>query len=199
MAVTLWLIRHGKTRLSEEGRYQGSLDEGLSVAGREALRKADFRPGQLFVSPARRARETAGILFPEAEQTVITDLREMNFGAFEGRGWWEMEQDSDYRAWVESGCSLRCPGGETRAEFSGRVCAAMEEILRAFADREARGSESTAAVVAHGGTMMAALERWGEPRRDYWRWQLPCGSGWELEWDPKRETLRALGEASFLK
>ena len=197
--MKLWLIRHGKTRLSEEGRYQGSLDEGLSAQGREALRKADVPPERLFVSPARRARETAGILFPEAEQTVIAGLREMNFGAFEGRGWWEMERDPDYRAWVESGCSLRCPGGEGRGEYSERVCAAMEQILRAPEREEARDRENTVAIVAHGGTMMAALERWGEPGRDYWQWQLPCGFGWELEWDPKRETLRALGEASFLK
>ena len=197
--MKLWLIRHGKTRLGEEGRYQGSLDEGLSVPGREALRKADFRPELLAVSPARRARETAEILFPDKEQTVVPAFCEMNFGAFEGRGWWEMEQDPDYRAWVESGCSLRCPGGETRGEFSVRVCGAMEAVLREWGGQRFQNGEAVLAVVAHGGTMMAVLERWGEPRRDYWRWQLPCGSGWELEWDPDREVLRVLGEASFLK
>ena len=88
--MKVWLIRHGMTRLGEEKRYQGRLDDGLSAAGRAALKQADFRPERVYVSPALRARETAEILFPEAEQLICPELREMDFGSFEGRGWWEM-------------------------------------------------------------------------------------------------------------
>ena len=187
----LWMIRHGTTRLGEEGKYQGKLDDGLSPKGAEALRQADFKPEALFVSPALRARETAAILFPGAEAHILPDLREMDFGVFEGRSWKEMEGDPDYRAWVDSNCSLRCPGGEDRAAFTDRVNAALEEVLQ-------NGTDGTV-IVAHGGTMMAALGRRGRPARDYWKWQLPCGCGWLLESDPDTGCLRVLREGSFLK
>ena len=137
MALRVWLIRHGLTWLGEEKRYQGSLDDGLSTAGRTALKRASFTPDHVYVSPAARARETAEVLFPEAEQRVCEALREMNFGVFEGRGWWEMEDDAEYRAWTESGCIGRCPGGENREEFTERICSGFDEIL----EREAGESD----------------------------------------------------------
>ena len=121
----------------------------------------------------------------------MEDLREMDFGAFEGRGWWEMEQEPDYRNWVDGGCMGRCPGGEDRAEFSRRVCAAFEGILA-----EERESAELA-VVAHGGTQMSVLERWGEPGREYYQWQRPCGCGWLLNWDG--QTLQVLQQVEFLR
>ena len=185
--MKILLIRHGLTRLGEEKRYQGVLDLGLSEKGRTELKAADFAPARVYVSPLRRARETAEILFPSAELIAVSDLREMNFGVFEGRGWWEMESDPAYRAWVDGGCAGRCPGGEGRAEFSERVCAAMRELLQR--ERE------TLVIVAHGGTQMAALEKWGDPARAFYAWQRPCGCGWALTWDG--EKMRVLGEVDY--
>ena len=193
MAVRVWLIRHGLTRLGEEKRYQGAMDTGLSDKGRAALRRADFTPAHVHVSPARRARETAELLFPGVRQIPVSGLREMNFGAFEGRGWWEMEQDADYRAWVDGGCEGRCPGGEDRAEFSARVTNAFREIV------ETEKNSEELVLVAHGGTQMALLERFGVPERAYYRWQRPCGCGWLLDWDAEEERLRVLEEVDFLR
>ena len=187
--MKLFLIRHGLTRLGEEKRYQGSLDEGLSDTGRAELKPADMAPARVYVSPMLRARETAAILFPASAQIVIPDLREMDFGAFEGRGWWEMEDDAAYRAWVDGGCTGRCPGGEDRAAYTARVCAALEALLQK--------DEAPLVIVAHGGTQMAALARWGEPRREYWQGQRPCGCGWMLDWDGA--CLQVLREVNFRK
>lgn len=190
--MTLWIIRHGLTRLGEEGKYQGRLDDGLSERGRNSLLEAGFLPGALYVSPALRARETASILFPNVEQRILAGLREMDFGTFEGRSWREMEGDPDYRTWVESGCTTRCPGGEKSADFAERVNAAADRILQS-------GTENTV-IVAHGGTMMAVLSGRGMPPRDYWQWQRPCGCGWMLEYDREAaDSLRVLREVSFLK
>ena len=114
------LIRHGLTVPGEEGRYQGFLDEGLSAKGRAALLTAPQHPSRVYVSPARRARQTAAILYPAAEQICVPGLQEMNFGVFEGRTAGEMEDDAQYRAWVDSMCLDACPGGESRAVFSER-------------------------------------------------------------------------------
>lgn len=199
--MRIWLIRHGRTPLNEEGRYQGKLDTGLSEEGQRALRRADVSPARVYVSPALRARQTAGILFPDADQVVAEDLREMDFGAFDGRGWWEMENDADYRSWVDGGCLGQCPGGEDRASCSARVCAAFARIL----DENLRDCRTDDLfIVAHGGTQMAVLEEWGRPARDYYAWQTPCGWCWCLETPPepgawRREGLGAVGRHSFLR
>ena len=170
------LIRHGMTALGSEHRYQGSTDTPLSEDGSAALMTPDDA-AVVYHSPLLRAAETARLLFPSAELAAVPGLREMDFGAFEGRGWWEMEQDAAYRAWVDGGCLGRCPGGEDRAAFSERVCTAFSALLeRAMAE-----NAPELVIVAHGGTQMAVLERWGEPKRDYYRWQTACGAGYELE------------------
>ena len=58
-------------------------------------------------------------------------LKEMDFGVFEGRNYREMEYDPQYRAWVETGCEGRCPGGESKAEFCQRVCTAFAALVDA--------------------------------------------------------------------
>lgn len=217
--MKIWLIRHGITRLGEEQRYQGCLDEGLSEKGRDALLRADLAypyvfggktgsmPACVYVSPARRARQTAEILFPQAEQIVIPGLREMDFGVFEGRSWREMQEDPDYRSWVDSGCEGQCPGGEDRASFSKRICSAFDGIL----DREFResGTEMRCAgekrrgapiiIVAHGGTQMALLAERGSPPGDYFSRQTPCGCGWLLEPEESTGFLKVLREVRFLR
>ncbi|MBO7374072.1 MAG: histidine phosphatase family protein [Oscillospiraceae bacterium] len=192
--MKLRLIRHGLTALGEAGKYQGRLDDGLCETGRVQLRRAEGVPEHVYVSPARRAKETAAILFPEARQIEVPELREMDFGVFEGRSWREMEHDAQYRAWIDGNCEGRCPGGEDRAGFSARVCAAVRRIL----ETEAEAGSEEAVIVAHGGTQMAALGRWGTPRQEYYRWQTGCGCGWLLEWNPAEETLQILEQIGFL-
>ena len=171
------LIRHGETSLQKERRYQGATDAPLSDSGRKKLRPADNCPAQVFVSPLRRARETAAILFPQAEQIVVPDLREMNFGAFEGRSYREMENDPDYRAWVDGMCLGECPGGESKRIFCNRVCKAFSALVaQAEANKKPRLT-----IVAHGGTQMAVLERYAHEEKPYWEWQLPSGQGYLLE------------------
>ena len=190
--MKIYLIRHGITRLGEEKRYQGKTDAPLSALGKASLRRADFDPERVYVTSLCRTAETASILFPGARLIAVPDLREMDFGAFEGRGYWEMEDDADYRAWVDGMCEGRCPGGEDRAGFFSRVCAAFEDVLR----RE-DGADALV-IVAHGGTQMAVLDRWGRPERRFNKWQRPCGCGWLLEREDDG-TLRVLEELDYTK
>ena len=178
------LLRHGATALNEARRYQGRIDEPLSEAGRSALRASALRPRIVQVSPLRRARETASLLFPEARQVVVEALTEMDFGDFDGRSADEMADDAAYRAWVEAGCEPAPPGGESLAAFKERVVAAVGELVdnAAGADDETLSS-GPLIIVAHGGTIMAALERFAEPRREYFEWAAPLGCGFELETD----------------
>ena len=171
------LIRHGMTAWSEQGRYQGISDIPLSEAGKAQLHASEEKTRRVYVTPLLRTRETAAILFPGAEQIAVKGFEEMNFGSFEGRTWQEMESDKAYREWVDGGCLGRCPDGEDRPEYEERVCSAFTEILK---NEKEAGSEKIV-IIAHGGTQMALLGRYGEPKKEYWRWQRPCGCGYVLE------------------
>ena len=133
----------------------------------------------VYVSKMRRAQETASIMFPNAKQVVVPGVEEMNFGAFGGRSADEMENDPDYQAWVESWCTLPCPGGESREEFTDRVAASLDAFLREAQER----GESRVILVAHGGTMMASMSRFGDGSRDYYEWLVGNCEGYRLAVD----------------
>ncbi len=156
--MRLILIRHGATPGNESHAYVGArTDEGLSAAGRAAVAAKGAFPQveYVYVSPMLRARQTAALLFPRALQHEVADLREMDFGAFEGRTAAQMEHDAAYRAWVDGWCAGPCPQGESRTAFANRVERAVIDIV---ADARARGLADVF-VVAHGGTVMSALDR----------------------------------------
>lgn len=169
MQVTL--IRHGKTAGNLAGRYVGRNDVPLCPEGVEEAERAkkDAARSVVYVSPLLRARQTANILFPNARQTVVEDLKEMDFGDFEGRTADEMADDPVYRKWVEDFCVGACPNGESQAGFRKRVTAALSETLKSAKD--------DVVIVAHGGVIMAIMAELAEPKKDFYDWYTPnlCG------------------------
>lgn len=193
--MKIYILRHGQTQYNAEKRYQGQRDIPLSNEGRAALRKADLCPEKVYVSPLSRAVETAKILFPDAQLVPVEGFLEMCFGIFEGRNYIEMEHDADYRAWVGEDCLGRCPGGETRGEFSDRTCTAFEPLV----DRALDEKQDMLVIMAHGGTQMALMERYANPKRDYYSWCAGNAAGFVLDagrWQSDRQ-LDLIGEVSY--
>lgn len=177
--MKIYLLRHGETTYNVEKRYQGIMDIPLSPKGRAELVQADFSPAVVYVSPLSRARETARILFPQAQQIVVPDLREMCFGIFQGKNFPELADDPAYSAWVNANCETPCPRGESKPEFCDRSCAAFEALVnQAFAEKQPQ-----LVILAHGGTQMAVMERYALPHRDYNTWCGPNAGGYLLEAD----------------
>lgn len=167
----LILIRHGATAGNLERRYIGRTDEplcGQGVAQAEALR-GRFLADRLFVSPALRARQTAGIVFPDMAYTVVQDLRETDFGAFEGKSAAELSGDPAYQAWVDSWCRGPIPGGECVADFKARCLPAFVRAAETLAP------DTCGAFVVHGGVIMAVLEGLARPQRDFYDYHIPPG------------------------
>ena len=183
--MLIYLLRHGLTEYNAQKRYQGQRDIPLSPEGAAQLRRADFDPDVVYVTPLQRTSQTAKIVFPHAKLVVVDGLKEMCFGSFEGRNYIEMEHDPDYLAWVAANCESPCPDGETKAVFSERVCRAFAALV----DRALADGEETLVILAHGGTQMAAMERFALPRRDYYDWCGPNAGGYVLDakdWTEKR-------------
>ncbi len=169
------LIRHGCTAGNSLRRYIGVTDQPLSPEGIEAANRHTKDPAldRVYVSPLRRAKETAAILFPNAEQTVIDGLREMDFGAFENRSADEMANDPAYRAWVDGMCQGACPGGESMAGFTARVADAFTDLVRR--------ADGDLTVVTHGGVIMAILSQFAAPKKDFYEWGVDNLAGFSAD------------------
>ncbi|MDR0812723.1 MAG: histidine phosphatase family protein [Oscillospiraceae bacterium] len=177
--MKLILLRHAKTESNLQKKYLGLTDEPLCAEGKaQALFNGVFPDVELvYSSPLVRCVQTATLKFPNARIILVPELREMDFGIFEGRSADEMENDLRYRAWVDGNCYGQCPGGEGRIEFSSRICSAFVQIIT---ENIARMKPYTI-IVGHGGTIMSILERYGRPNLDYFARNPSHNGGYQCE------------------
>ncbi len=174
--MELILIRHGTTRGNQERRFIGVTDIPLAPEGEELARRV--APGlpeveHVYRSPLVRCAQTARLLWPGTEETVIAELRETDFGPFEGKNHEELKDDPLYRQYIAAADYAKVPVGESPLEAAER---ASQGLLRLLEDAGARGFRRVG-VVSHGGTMMGLLGKYGRPAREgYYDWMCPnCG------------------------
>jgi broad specificity phosphatase PhoE len=143
----LILVRHGETVHNVARITQGWSDSELSERGREqvqrlAERLATMKPTALYSSTLGRALSTAQVIADATGLDIVPmdDLREMNYGLWEGRGFLDIRKEDEdlYRRWIaEEECP--CPEGESHADVRRRLLRAFEQIR-----------SERAVVVAHG-------------------------------------------------
>jgi probable phosphoglycerate mutase len=157
----LLLARHGETADNAARRFQGSRNPPLNARGREqaAALAQEVRHeeiGVLWASPLRRAAETAEIVAEVVGLSVRFDdrLREVHVGDWEGRPYAEIlaEAPDALERWAANDLTFRFPGGESLAEQTDRVVAALQEI---------RAGAVPALVVCHGGVIRVAQHALG--------------------------------------
>lgn len=88
--LQLCLVRHGETEWSLSGAHTSHTDVPLTARGREqATAIGAYLQSQQFTrvltSPMQRARDTCGIAGFERIAEIREDLREWDYGEFEGR------------------------------------------------------------------------------------------------------------------
>lgn len=180
--MKVYLIRHGATKGNSEHRYVGSTDEELDLTGRmelqEKLRVFPKRNiDRLYVSPLKRCRQTAEILYPDREQIIVDDLRECSFGEFEYRNYQELNGNPDYQKFIDTKGACGFPGGETLADFQGRCVRAFRQVIKEILRQTSQQIEPVIAFVIHGGTIMAILDKFSVPHKNYYEWQAGNGEG----------------------
>lgn len=155
--MTLWLVRHGDTEWSEQGRLCGWADPPLSPAGveqatrlRARLRHRQFEA--TWSSDLARASEFARLSFGEARPDVR--LREIDFGDLEGRRWEECDPETQ-------GALVRFEGFMAP---EGESVDALRERVLGFLAGLGRGSHL---IFTHGGVirLLQALSGSGPPPR----------------------------------
>ncbi len=173
-----YLIRHGITQDNIDLNFSGCrTDTPLLKQGIDMLDEVKDVPENsiLYVSPMLRARQTAEIMFPDMEQIIIDELREMDFGIFEAKNHKTLNGDPDYQAWLDSGGMMKIPGGESVGIFRERIMSGLKKAVLHAADQEIEN----VFIVAHGGTIMAGMSTLtGE---GYFDFNVPNGMGYVIE------------------
>jgi broad specificity phosphatase PhoE len=131
----LWLIRHGETEWSRSGAHTGRTDLPLTETGeRTAEEIGEYLRGRKFAlvltSPMQRAFDTCRLAgYGEAAQ-VEPNLREWDYGVYEGRKTADIRQEAPgWTLWRDG-----APGGETAAQVAARARIVIERALRADGD-----------------------------------------------------------------
>lgn len=150
----LWLIRHGPTHAKGMTGWT-DLPADLSDHTRIArLRTALPRHFRLLSSDLIRTRATARVLAPNAPLWKMPGLREINFGAWEGRTAAQIEAtDADLarRYWSDPGDHAP-KGGESWNGFSARIHRVTDQICTACPGEDL-------VCVLHFGVIVAMLAR----------------------------------------
>ena len=122
--TTIYLIRHGESEDNKNSFLSGARDVGLSARGKAqciALGSVlkDTKIDHVFHSPMKRAKESAGLIFPEVKADALPFLRELNYGEYEGfdLSQYSSSKDEIIRKWVNDPSELVFPGGDSIPEF----------------------------------------------------------------------------------
>ena len=151
---SIWLLRHGATEWSRNGRHTGSSDIPLLPDGEEEakalaplLSQQSFE--QVWVSPLQRAQRTCELAGLGARAEVHQDLREWDYGDYEGITTKEIRQTvPNWSVW-----SHGCPGGEDAAAVTARCQRLIDQLLTIRGD---------VALFAHGHILRSLAGTWME-------------------------------------
>ncbi|QLF92711.1 alpha-ribazole phosphatase family protein [Pseudomonas sp. ABC1] len=164
MTLRLDLLRHGETL--QGGGFRGRIDDALSETGWAQLHTTVAGVGgwqRVVSSPLRRCADFAMHL---ADQRALplelaTDLRELDFGDWEGRTAAELmdgQSEALGRFWDDP-YGFTPPGGEPLLAFQARVIEGVRALARQYAGQHLL-------LVTHGGVMRLLLaQARGLPRQ----------------------------------
>jgi broad specificity phosphatase PhoE len=152
----LWLVRHGETEWSLDGRHTSWTDIPLTERGRERakwLRKAlaGKKFAAVFVSPRQRARETCEIAGYGDVAVIEDDLQEWNYGESEGKTTQQMREKygPQWSVWTDP-----IIGGETVEQVGDRADKVIAKSLAAAP------SGGAVALFAHAHILRILAARW---------------------------------------
>lgn len=167
-------VRHGETDMS--GTFCGHSDPDLNPRGecqihRVAEEIASLGVQRIYSSDLLRASRTAAVISERigVKIELRDDLREMNFGLWEGLTWQQIEDGFPQEAsrWLAEFPQCSAPGGEEYAAFTARVEAVIMPLVR-------KTQDVITAVVTHRGVMTYALTRFfGFSEEEAWTRTAP--------------------------
>jgi len=160
--MKLFVVRHGETdlnvselacgvseaKLTEKGRMQAQ-----NLASRLKEDKAKNNITTIYVSPLKRARDTAAYIEQALQLTAIPDARlhEIDFGDFEGKPW-----NNPEFLYIHKNPFLTFPAGESFAKVAHRAYSIIEDV------KHKHTGDGNILFVCHG-VMTAAIYTYFKP------------------------------------
>jgi len=127
----LWLLRHGATEWALNGRHTGSTDIPLVPQGEAEARAlapllAQHTFDAVYCSPLERARRTCELAGLGSQAQLEPDLREWDYGRYEGITTAEIRQSvPDWTVF-----SQPCPDGESLTQVQERCEALITRLVQ---------------------------------------------------------------------
>jgi broad specificity phosphatase PhoE len=133
--MKLWLIRHGETEWSLSGAHTSRTDIPLTERGKARAAKirdylAQRKFSMVLTSPLLRARETCRIAGYADVAQIEENLREWDYGIFEGRTTADIRKDQpDWSIWDSP-----VPEGEPVEHVAARAQKVIDRALQSGGD-----------------------------------------------------------------
>ncbi len=194
MKSYIHFIRHGITEGNLKRWYYGSMDIPLAEEGLAAINELKaqaiyppLKEAKCYTSGLIRTEQTLQAIYGDVPHETMPLLREMNFGAWEGKTFEELKSEKEFDAWVNTADgSFTFPGGgDSIDSFYARICEGLKELLGVHRLNELshrhNGRDAVSIVVCHGGVIAAIMENLfpGE-RENFWQWIPDPGHGYTV-------------------
>ena len=172
--MSVVLVRHGETEWSRSGRHTGRTDVPLTEKGRRDAERlaaclSAWRFERVLTSPLQRATETCQLAGLGERSELREDLREWDYGEYEGRTTPDIRTDRPgWTLWTDG-----VPGGEHADQVGARADRVIAEVRRMDGD---------VVLFGHGHMLRVLATRWIE---------LPPTAGSRFGLDPA--TISVLG------
>jgi broad specificity phosphatase PhoE len=158
-ATRLLLVRHAEVEVRYHKIFGGTIDMNLSSRGHEQagllakflrIRKLEA----IYASPMKRVQQTLQPFLANGApaHTIVTDLREVDFGAWTGLNWEQVCEKFQLMThqWLDHIERGVAPNGEDGPRFRARVEPAVQEIIR-------KHQGQTVGIFCHGGVIRMIL------------------------------------------
>ncbi|MGH7053700.1 MAG: histidine phosphatase family protein [Stellaceae bacterium] len=158
-----WWVRHAP--VPHGGRIYGQSDLSCDCSDAEVFSglAGQLPQGAVWVtSTLRRTHETAAAIIaaglvgpdptPGPEALALADLAEQNFGVWQGLTYEDLRRSraGEFHRFWHAPAHLAPPGGESFVAMMARIARAVHSLVAAYPGRDIL-------LVAHGGTIRAAL------------------------------------------
>jgi broad specificity phosphatase PhoE len=155
----LLLVRHAEVEVRYHKIFGGTIDMNLSPRGHEqaGLLAKFLRTRKLdavYASPMKRVQQTLAPFLKNGapRQTIVPDLREVNFGDWTGLNWEQVCQQFQLltHEWLDHIERGAAPNGENGPQFRSRVEPALREIIK-------QHQGQNVGIFCHGGVIRMIL------------------------------------------
>ncbi len=154
--MRLLITRHGETPWNKKELLQGHSDTNLSKLGREQAKKLakgleKYPIDKIYCSDLKRCRQTIAPFLKLHKDIPIeytAEIRERNFGRFEGKKKEEMISEFKEKGYTLN--TLKIPGVESFSEVRKRISGFVKKLFE-------KEKGKNILLVIHGGTKFALM------------------------------------------